>query len=142
MSTKGIVVSLAAGVLMVSFFPLLQNAMVADIGLGPYSTAFIFSLGIFFSTFVFNLVFMNLPIEGQPIEISEYFHGSLKNHGLGVLGGMIWIGGLVGTLVGTAAEGNAKVGPAVSYGMGQGATMVSALWGILSGANSPMPTAK
>ena len=131
MSTKGIVLSLVAGVLMGSFFPLLQNATISEVGLGPYSVAFIFSLGVFFSTFVFNLVFMNLPVEGAPIEIGEYFKGSLKSHGLGVLGGMIWAVGLIANLVAAAAEGNAKVGPAVSIGIGQGATMVSALWGIL-----------
>jgi glucose uptake protein len=131
MSTKGIVLSLVAGVLMGSFFPLLQNGMVAEIGLGPYAVAFVFSMGVFFSTFVFNLVFMNLPIEGQPIEIMEYFKGSLKSHGLGILGGMIWSTGLIANLVAAAGEGNAKVGPAVSYGIGQGATMVSALWGII-----------
>jgi glucose uptake protein len=131
MSTKGIILSLVAGVLMGSFFPLLQNGMVGEIGLGPYAIAFVFSLGIFFSTFVFNLVFMNLPIEGSPIEIGEYFRGSLKSHGLGIAGGMVWMIGLVTNLVAATGEGNAKVGPAVSYGIGQGATMVSALWGIL-----------
>jgi glucose uptake protein len=130
MSTKGIILSLVAGVLMGSFFPLLQNGMTGEIGLGPYAIAFVFSLGIFFSTFVFNLVFMNLPIEGSPIEIGEYFRGSLKSHGLGIAGGMIWMIGLVTNLVAATGEGNAKVGPAVSYGIGQGATMVSALWGI------------
>jgi glucose uptake protein len=131
MSTKGIILSLACGLLMGSFFPLLQNGMTAEIGLGPYSISFIFSLGVFFSTFVFNLVFMNLPIEGAPIEIMEYFQGTLKGHLLGIVGGMIWMTGLIANLVASAAEGNAKVGPAVSYGIGQGATMVSALWGII-----------
>jgi glucose uptake protein len=116
---------------MGSFFPLLQNGMAGEIGLGPYAITFVFSLGVFFSTFVFNLVFMNLPVEGPPIEISEYFRGSLKSHFLGILGGMIWAVGLIASLVAGAAEGNAKVGPAVSYGIGQGATMVSALWGLL-----------
>jgi glucose uptake protein len=131
MSTKGIILSLVAGVLMGSFFPLLQNAMVSEIGLGPYAVSVVFSLGVLFSTFVFNLVFMNLPIEGAPIEIGDYFKGSLKSHGLGILGGMIWSAGLITNVVAAAAEGNAKAGPAVSYGFGQGATMVSALWGIL-----------
>jgi glucose uptake protein len=131
MSTKGIILSLVAGVLMGSFFPLLQNGMATEVGLGPYAIAFVFSFGVFFSTFVFNLVFMNLPIEGSPIEIGDYFKGSLKSHGLGVLGGMVWCIGLITNLVASAGEGNAKVGPAVTYGIGQGATMVSALWGII-----------
>ena len=131
MSTKGLVLSLVAGVLMGSFFPLLQNAMVGESGLGPYAVAVIFSIGVFFSTFVFNLVFMNLPVEGPPIEIGEYFRGTLKSHALGIIGGIIWSAGLISNLVAASAEGSAKVGPAVSYGIGQGATMVSALWGLL-----------
>ena len=130
MSTKGIIVSLVAGVLMGSFYPLLQNAMVSDIGLGPYAVTFVFSLGVFFSTFVFNLVFMNLPVEGAPVEIGDYFKGSLKSHALGIIGGMVWAVGLISNLAASAAEGSAKAGPAESYGIGQGATMVSALWGI------------
>jgi glucose uptake protein len=131
MSTKGITLSLIAGVLMGSFFPLLQNAMVSEIGLGPYSVAFVFSLGVFFSTFVFNLVFMNLPVQGAPVEIMEYFKGGIKSHLLGIVGGMVWAVGLITNLVAATGEGDAKVGPAVSYGIGQGATMISALWGLL-----------
>jgi len=130
MSTKGIIISLVAGILMGSFYPLLQNAMIPDIGLGPYAVTFVFSLGVFFSTFVFNLVFMNLPVEGAPVEIGDYFKGSLKSHALGILGGMVWAVGLISNLAASAAEGPAKAGPAESYGIGQGATMVSALWGI------------
>jgi len=132
MSTKGIVLSLAAGALMGSFYPLLQNAssLSGEVGLGPYAIAFVFALGVFFSTFVFNLVFMNLPIQGSPLEITEYFKGSLKNHALGILGGAIWAAGLTSSLVAAAAEGDAKVGPAVSYGVGQCAAMVSTLWGL------------
>ena len=102
MSTKGIILSLVAGVLMGSFFPLLQNAMGSEIGLGPVLGGLHFSIGVFFSTFVFNLVFMNLPIEGPPIEIGEYFKGSLKSHGLGILGGVIWAAGLIANLVAAA----------------------------------------
>ncbi len=131
MSTKGIILSLAAGVFMGSFFPLLQNGMTTEVGLGPYAITVVFSIGVLLSTFVFNLIFMNLPVEGSPVEINDYFRGTLKSHALGLLGGMIWTVGLIGTLVAAAAEGAAKVGPAASYAIGQGATMVSALWGIL-----------
>ena len=68
MSTKCIVISLVGGALMAAVFPLLGNAMSTEIGLGPYSTTCLFTVGIFFSTFVFNLVLMNLPLEGSPIE--------------------------------------------------------------------------
>ena len=44
---------------------------------------------------------------------------------VGVLGGLIW--GL-GSSLNLIASG--KAGPAISYGLGQGATLVAALWGV------------
>ena len=56
----------------------------------------------------------------------EYFKGGFPVHLVGVLGGLIW--GL-GNGINLVAAG--KAGTAISYGLGQGATLVSALWGIL-----------
>jgi glucose uptake protein len=102
-----------------------------EAGLGPYAIGFVFALGVFLSTFVFNLFFMNLPVEGEPVAIFEYFKGSLKNHLLGVAGGMIWAVGTIANFVAASSPEEVNVGPAVSYALGQGATMISALWGLL-----------
>jgi glucose uptake protein len=127
---KGLVIALVSGILMGSFYPLVEMSRASDIGLGPYSVGFFFAVGVFFSTFIFNLYFMNLPVEGEPVSLSQYFRdGSIRNHILGILGGLIWCTGMLTNVV--AASGTAKVGPAVSYAMGQGATMISALWGLL-----------
>jgi glucose uptake protein len=128
-SIKGILLSLVSGVLMGSFYPLVEMSKAADIGLGPYSVAVFFGIGVFFSTFVFNLYFMNLPVQGDPVSISQYFRGSAKAHLLGVLGGIIWCAGAITNFV--AASAPVQVGPAVSYAMGQGATMISVIWGLL-----------
>jgi glucose uptake protein len=128
-SIKGIILSLVSGVLMGSFYPLVEMSKASEIGLGPYSVAVFFGVGVFFSTFVFNLYFMNLPVQGDAVPLSAYFRGSAKAHLLGVLGGLIWCTGAVANFV--AASAPVKVGPAVSYAMGQGATMISVLWGLL-----------
>ena len=130
-SPKGIILSLVSGVLMGSFFPLVELGKAWGAGMGPYAIGFVFAVGVFLSTFVFNLFFMNLPVQGEPVEILDYVHkGNWKRHLLGVTGGMIWFGGAICNFVAASAEQNAKVGPAVSYAMGQGATMISALWGV------------
>jgi len=130
-SPKGIVISLVSGVLMGSFFPLVELGKAWGAGMGPYAIGFVFAMGVFLSTFVFNLFFMNLPVQGEPVEILDYIReGSSKRHLLGVTGGMIWFGGAICNFVAASAEQDAKVGPAVSYAMGQGATMISALWGV------------
>ena len=130
-SPKGIVLALVSGLLMGSFFPLVEMAKVGENGLGPYAVGAIFALGVLFSTFVFNLFFMNLPVKGEPIDLAQYFKPRFKYHLWGIIGGMIWYSGAIANFVAASAEGPAQVGPAVSYAIGQGATMISALWGLL-----------
>ncbi|MBD0366877.1 MAG: multidrug DMT transporter permease, partial [Flavisolibacter sp.] len=91
----------------------------------PYTATFIFSVGIFLSNFLFNTILMKRPFEGAPTNYSEYFRGPFRIHLVGILGGLIW--GL-GNSLNLIAAG--KAGPAISYGLGQGATLVAALWGV------------
>ncbi len=129
---KGILLCLISGLLMGSFYPLVTMSMQGDIlALGPYSVAFIFAIGVFFSTLVYNLYFMNLPIEGEPISLAAYFRGNLKQHGLGILGGIVWCTGAIANFAAASTPKTVQVGPAISYAIGQGATMISALWGLL-----------
>jgi glucose uptake protein len=134
-SLKGVVISLVSGVLMGSFFPLVQLGVYRDpgneAGLGPYAIGLVFALGVFISTFFFNLFFMNVPVEGKPISVFDYFKGTPRQHGLGILGGIIWGVGTISSFVAASAQAEARVGPAVSYGIGQGATMIGVLWGLL-----------
>ena len=133
-SRKGIVLSLISGVLMGSFYPLVEMSKGGGIdaaGLGPYAVAFLFSLGVFFSTFIYNLYFLNLPVQGKPLSMLAYFKGTPGQHALGIIGGIIWCAGAITNFVAASAPKSVQVGPAISYAVGQGATMVSALWGVL-----------
>jgi len=128
---KGIALSLVSGILMGSFYPLVEMAKAGENGLGPYAIAFVFAVGVFLSTLVFNLYFMNLPVEGEAISISEYFRGGFKQHALGIVGGVIWCSGAIANFAAASAPKEVQIGPAISYAIGQGATMISALWGLL-----------
>jgi glucose uptake protein len=130
-SWKATVLSVVSGVLMGSFYPLVETSQQGDAGLGPYAMAAVFASGIFFSTFIFNLFLMNLTVQGKPVEILDYFKGTLKWHALGILGGMMWATGLIASFV-VAAAPEARLSPAMSYGLGQGAAVVGALWGLLA----------
>jgi len=130
--TKGIVISIIAGVLMSLFYRFVAASMdtsnFANPAVGkltPYTAVFIFSIGIFISNFLFNTIFMKKPVEGEPVSYKMYFSGSFKTHLIGVLGGLIWCLGMSFNII---AAG--KAGPAISYGLGQGATLVGALWGV------------
>lgn len=132
-SGKGIFISVAAGVIMAFFYRFVAASMdmenFADPAPGkltPYTAVFIFSLGVFISNFLFNTIAMKRPVEGRPISASGYFKGNARTHIVGMLGGVIWCIGQSFSMI--ASE---KAGAAISYGLGQGATLVSALWGIL-----------
>jgi glucose uptake protein len=130
-SGKGIAISIVSGILMGSFYPLVEMGKSGDFGLGPYAVAVVFGAGIFLSTFIYNLYFMNLPLAGDPIDVKEYFRGGLNNHLLGIAGGAIWAVGTITNFVASSAPPAVNVGPAISYALGQGATLISALWGLL-----------
>ena len=92
----------------------------------PYSAVFVFSLGIFASNFIWNTWFMFRPVEGERVSYADYFkQGTPKLHLIGILGGIIWGIGMSLSMI--ASD---KAGFAISYGLGQGATMVAAAWGV------------
>ena len=129
---RGLLLCLVSGLLMGSFYPLVAISMRGEIvGLIPYSASVVFAIGVFLSTFLFNLYFMNLPVEGPTLKIGAYFRGTRRQHLLGLAGGMIWSIGAVSNFVASSAPKAVHVGPAISYAIGQGATLVSALWGLL-----------
>ncbi|MCU0245415.1 MAG: hypothetical protein MUC42_02505 [Bryobacter sp.] len=130
-SVKGILLSIISGVLMGSFFPMVEMAKFGDDGLGPYTVMVFFAAGVFCSTFLFNIYFMNLPVQGPAIGMFRYFQGTIGQHLLGLAGGIIWAAGALCSFVAASAPKDVNVGPAISYALGQGATLVSALWGLL-----------
>lgn len=131
-SFKGLALSVLAGIIMALFYrfvaqsvDLSNYASPAAGKLTPYTAVVIFSIGVFISNFIFNTLAMRYPVHGEPVSLDGYFKGSVKTHLIGVLGGVIWCLGQSFSMI--ASE---KAGAAISYGLGQGATLVSALWGI------------
>ena len=132
-SAQGLWLSIIAGVLMGFFFRFVAAAVSTDfanpaVGLmTPYTAVFVFSLGIFLSNFLWNTFFMYRPLKGARVTYGDYFaQGTPRLHLIGILGGVIWCIGMSFSLI--ASE---QAGFAISYGLGQGATMVAAAWGVL-----------
>jgi glucose uptake protein len=132
---KGIVLSVVAGVLMGWFYSIVIGSM-AEIKpltklmepgkLSAYTAVVLFSAGVLASNFIWNSIMMAKPFVGDPVPFGDYFtKGSLRLHLIGILGGIIWNIGMSFNII--ASE---VAGPALSYGLGQGATMVGAFWGV------------
>ncbi len=130
-TTRGIVLSLVAGVLMGCFYPFVAralNGLPEQPAPGPYAVSLFFTAGLLLSTVPANWLLMAKPLDGKPpVDGADYARASFHWHLAGILGGAIWCVGGVANFV---ASGAHLVGPAVSYTIGQGATMVSACWGI------------
>lgn len=129
--TKGILLAVSGGILMALFYRFVASSMASNLEnpeagyLNPYTAVVIFALGIFASNFLFNTILMKRPVEGSPVTFSHYFAGKAKDHLTGIMGGIIWCIGMSFSII---ASG--KAGFAISYGLGQGATLVAALWGV------------
>ena len=128
---KGFIISILCGVLMGFFYPILADAMSVSadptpLMVTPYTGAVLFALGLILSNLIFNSYMMARPLSGKPVTYKQYFtSGSLRTHTIGILGGMIWCVGLCLDLI---ASGPA--GYAISFSLGQGATMIAAFWGV------------
>ncbi|MBM3768840.1 MAG: hypothetical protein FJW32_25950 [Acidobacteria bacterium] len=127
---KGISISAAGGVVLGLFAPLLDFSRAGDIGLGTYTALLFMTIGILLTTFLYNLYFMNLPVQGEPVKFSQYFAAGKKNHFLGLIGGALWAIGAAGTLAAAAVAKSASVGPMLTTALNCGAPIVAALCGI------------
>ncbi|MEJ7767144.1 MAG: GRP family sugar transporter [Chitinophagaceae bacterium] len=130
-SPKGLVIAIIAGVLMGFFYKYVAESMAANFDvpeagkLTPYTALVFFAVGLVTSNFLFNALLMRFPFAGTKLSAKDYFKGSVKDHLVGMLGGVIWHLGMSFNII---ASG--KAGPAISYGLGQGATVIAAIWGI------------
>ena len=127
---RGIAISLIGGFLMSFFFFFVASAMAPDFVnpapglLTPYTALVVFAVGVLVSTPLF------LPIlrryAGKPADGEIWYSDvSRRNHVIGVLGGAVWCLGMASSLLASGAAGFA-----ISYGLGQGATIVAVLWGV------------
>jgi glucose uptake protein len=126
---RGVVFSAIAGCIMGFFYPQLMRAVSPNFNvepirpgmLTPYVALVFFGIGVFGSNFLWNTVFMR----AGKVTYGQYFKGSGKLHAIGVLGGFLWMIALSFNVLASSVAG-----PAISYALGQGATLVAAIWGL------------
>lgn len=126
-TTKGVGLSLACGVAVGLFYPFVAKALTGSDHLGPYTVFFVFALGALVSNFPLNYALMRRPVSGPPLRMRDYFRGRRSLHAWGLLGGVIWG---IGTIANFVASYVPMIGPATSFSLGEGNTMISAIWGI------------
>lgn len=130
-SIKGLLLAITAGVLMGFFYKYVAASIYTDFSipepgkLTPYTALVFFAVGIVGSNFIFNGLLMRFPFSGTRLSARDYFKGSAKDHLIGIFGGSVWQLGMAFNIIASGMAGSA-----ISYGLGQGATIIAAIWGI------------
>jgi glucose uptake protein len=128
---KGILLAVSAGLLIAFFYGMvvrsIDNSFIAGGAgnLSPYTGVVFFACGAFASTFIFIPVFLRFPVHGNRIKMKEYFKGSFKTHFTGILGGFIFMFGMVVSFMSAGAAN-----PDIAYALSNAAPVVAILWGI------------
>jgi glucose uptake protein len=122
----GVALSLLAGLLVGIFPPFIARAISGAQALDPYTVCALFMGGAAVATLIGMPLLVAKPFIGAPGRMSGWLAGGAFRHALGLIAGGIWC---LGTVSNFASAG--LVGVAISWGIGSGAPMVGALWGIL-----------
>lgn len=127
-SALGIQISLACGVLMGIFYPLVAKAITGDHSVATYTVAFLLCVGYCLVCGTGELLPHAEAVDRRPArEHGRLLERACRWHWWGILGGIIW---RTGAVLNFAASHAHVIGPATSYAIGQGATMVCAIWGV------------
>lgn len=129
---KGLAISIIAGIAMGFFYRFVAASISVDFAnpeaglMTPYSAGVVFGVGLLASNLIWLIPLMYKPISGEVAPVGEYFSkGTPRLHLVGILGGVIWCVGFSFSFIASGAAG-----AAIAYGLGQGATMVAAFWGV------------
>ena len=129
-NNRGIWIALAGGLVAGFFFRVVNESLITDFAkpegglLTPYTGLVLFSLGINVSNPLVERLVRRFALpdeEGQ----TNYSDTPRREHLVGLAGGVVWGIGMITLLLGSN-----QAGDAVSYGLSQGATIVSVLWGL------------
>ena len=131
---SGIVMAVISGIGLMFFYGLVVKSISPEYVSGgtgtltPYSAVFFFALGVLISTPIVNGLAMAHPVEGgRKVTMKDYFtKGDTKTHLIGLLGGFIWMSGMVISFMGSGG-GN----PAVNYALSNASPVVAMIWGVL-----------
>ena len=127
---QALTLGLAGGIALGLFRPLLDAGSQGDGGVAPYGAALMFAVGILISTAIVDPFFFNFPVVGAPIGLADYFKGSVKQHALGILGGVIAGAAFLAGTLALGAPSAIRTAAMPSYALSQGGPVLAVAWGL------------
>ena len=127
---KGIVYAFISGFGFAFFYGLVVKSTAAEFGgsgtLSPYQAVFFFALAVLISTLFFNPIVMKNSVEGTATMKDYFSKGDARTHLIGMLGGFIWMSGMVISLMSAGAQ----VNKAVAYALSNASPLIAMIWGV------------
>lgn len=127
---RGIWIALAGGLVSGFFFRLISATLTKDLSrpepgtLTPYTALALFAIGLLLANPLIEYLVRRYALPDQNDQ-ATYANTGSREHLIGLSGGLLWGIGMIALLMGSK-----QAGDAVSYGLSQGATIVSVIWGI------------
>ena len=128
--TKGILMAAISGIGFAFFYGLIVKSLDPDIVAGgtgtlaPSTGALCFSVGVLLSSPIFN----GIAMKKAGLTFSDYLKlGNTRTHLVGMLGGVIWMTGMVLSQLGNTCS---NLNAAISYALSNASPLVAMIWGI------------
>lgn len=126
---RGILTAVFGGIALGLFYPVAENGMDPEFGVGPYAGILLFGVGIFCSTIFFHFFFLNMAIGGARVRFGDYFRGKASKHLLGMTGGAIFAVGTMAAMLATASRSTTGTSTALIFILPLAAVLLAMFWG-------------
>jgi glucose uptake protein len=130
-SARGIVTGVLGGAALGLFYPIAANSMDPEYGVGPYAGVLLFCIGVFCSTILFDVFFINMNIEGKRAHFHDYFRGRARKHLWGLAGGAIFATGALAVTLVNVAPVDPGIGAMLTFILPFSAALLAVLWGLI-----------
>lgn len=126
----GIIMAFFSGFGFAFFYGLVVKATAPEFGgtgtISPYQAVFFFALAVLVSTLILNPIVMKRSVEGEATMTDYFKKGDARTHLIGMLGGFIWMSGMVISFMSSGAG----VNKAVAYALSNASPLVAMIWGV------------
>jgi glucose uptake protein len=130
-AAPGIALALLSGVVLSLATAVTTWAREDEGSLNSYALALLFAGGMMVSTIILGPFFMAFPVQGSPVAIKNYFGGKLSQHLWGMVGGIIFMAGVLCALASYTVPATAQPDLPLIFGLQQGSVILAALCGVL-----------
>lgn len=129
---RGILTAVSGGIALGLFYPVAENGLDPEFGVGPYAGILLFCLGMLCSTILFHFFFLNMAIGGTRVRFRDYFRSKAPKHLLGLVGGAIFTAGILAAILARASSSDTGIPTPLMASLPLASVLLAIFWGIFA----------